>query len=114
MKKIADVKLKKNEQNALTKIKQRLLIEFNIDEIILFGSVARGEADEESDIDLLIIIRKPFDRPLRYQITKLFFEINLEYETSFSSLVVDKKNWEEGPISILPIHDEILNEGIAV
>lgn len=34
----------------------RVKIEKNVEEIYLFGSVVRGEADEFSDIDILIVI----------------------------------------------------------
>lgn len=36
-------------------IKKRILSKFDIEKIILFGSQARGTADEKSDVDLLII-----------------------------------------------------------
>ena len=39
-------------------IKKRLLSKFNIEKIILFGSQARGTANEKSDVDLLIISSK--------------------------------------------------------
>ncbi|MHB1686591.1 MAG: nucleotidyltransferase family protein [Ignavibacteriaceae bacterium] len=38
-------------------IKERLLEKFNPDNIILFGSHARGTADEKSDVDILVSIR---------------------------------------------------------
>jgi len=43
----------------LTKLKQLLLKTFgaNLNSLVLFGSVARGTAREESDIDLLIILK---------------------------------------------------------
>ncbi len=40
------------------------------------------------------------------------FEVNLTYGTNFSSLVIDRALWESGPISILPIHEEIQRDGI--
>jgi len=43
-------------------IKERLLAQFNPDKIILFGSHARGDADEKSDVDLLIINELTEDR----------------------------------------------------
>jgi len=36
-------------------IKKRLLEKYNLKKIILFGSQARGTADDKSDVDLLII-----------------------------------------------------------
>ena len=38
-------------------IKKRLTTKFNIEKIILFGSQARGTANNHSDIDLLIIAK---------------------------------------------------------
>ena len=38
-----------------TEIKKRLLSKYELKKIILFGSQARGTADERSDVDLLVI-----------------------------------------------------------
>jgi uncharacterized protein len=103
------------QNHALKELKDRLLNEFDIQEIILFGSAARGEADNESDCDLLILTSHPvktrFDR---HKITDAVFEINLCYDTNFSSLVIDRASWEVGPISVLPVHEQILKQGVAI
>jgi len=39
----------------LNEIKERLVNGFNPDQIILFGSQARGTANQKSDIDILVI-----------------------------------------------------------
>ncbi len=39
----------------IKRIAERLKKEYNAERVILFGSYARGEATEDSDIDLLII-----------------------------------------------------------
>ena len=44
----------------------------------------------------------------------MVFEVNLRYNTNFSTLVVDRISWEEGPISVLPIQDEILKDSVAL
>lgn len=80
----------------------------------LFGSVVRGEADEESDIDLLVITKQPLNRWERHQITDIVCEVNLEYGTNFSTLVVDSKAWDHGLISLLNIHAEVQREGVLV
>lgn len=37
------------------------IFEGNLQQIILYGSVARNEAGEDSDIDIAIILQKKFD-----------------------------------------------------
>jgi predicted nucleotidyltransferase len=99
---------------ALKEIRRRLFDSFDIEALCLFGSVVRNEAGEGSDIDLLIITEQPLKRPVRHQITEIVFEINLQYDTNFSTLVVDRTAWEEGLFSVLPIRDEIMREGVTL
>lgn len=59
----------------IEEIKERLVISYNPDRIILYGSHVRGEAQEESDIDLLIL-KDTKDRPIdrRIQVEKILSE----------------------------------------
>lgn len=107
-----NILLTPNQHHALDELRRRLLEEFEVENLVLFGSVARGEADDESDIDILVITRHAMTRPERHEITDTVFEINLQHDTSFSILVVDIDSWEAGPIRVLPIHEEIEQEGI--
>ena len=106
--------LSPDQQKALTEIQNRIQNHFAVQGMMIFGSVARHTADEESDIDLLILTKQTLSRLERHKITDIVFEINLKYQTNFSTLVVDIKNWESGLVSTLPIKDEILGEGILV
>ena len=114
MKTIEKASIPPEKSRVLKTLKNRLSGKFGIEEIILFGSVARGEADDESDCDLLFITGKPMNRFERHKITDEVFEINLLYDMNFSSLVVDRASWENGPVSVLAIHDEIRADGIAL
>jgi len=101
--------------NSLQDLKNRLLTSYsNIERMILFGSVARNESDHESDCDLLILTTQPLSRFERHKITNTIFEVNLLYDTNYSSIVVDKNSWESGPISVLPIRDEVQKDGIDI
>jgi predicted nucleotidyltransferase len=102
------------QRTALGEIKRRLLEIFDIRVFILYGSLARGQADEESDADLLVVTARPLSRPERHEITNVVFDVNLQYDTNFSTLVVDLKSWETGIISVLPLRDEIIRDGIEV
>jgi predicted nucleotidyltransferase len=114
MKPMHDISMTPEQQNALAEIKRRLSETFDITTIVLYGSFARGQADEESDVDLLVITDQPLTRFRRHEITNEVFEVNLQYDTNFSTLVVDRRSWETGIVSVLPIHDEILRDGVQV
>lgn len=112
VKTIDQVRLTPNQKEGLMELRRRLSGSFGIQAMSLFGSFVRAEADEESDIDLLLITEQPLKRAVRHEITEIVFEINLKYDTNFSTLVIDRMSWEEGLISVLPLRDEILKEGI--
>jgi Predicted nucleotidyltransferases len=99
-------------REALQAARERISAEFAVDRIVLFGSVVRGEADEESDVDLLVVLKEPPDHKIRNRISKIILDVNLEYDTNLSGLVVEQQAWDEGPLSVLPIHGEIDKEGV--
>ncbi len=79
---------------------------------ILFGSEARGEATDESDIDILILVdgtKISIDR--EESITTPLYEIELKTGVAISPLVMTKQEWENRPIKT-PFYYNILKEGI--
>ena len=114
MRQISDIVLRPEQSAALDEIRRRLYGEFDVESIIFYGSVARGEGDEESDQDLLILTKRPLSRPERHEITDMVFEVNLRLGTNFSTLVVDRQSWEAGAIAVLPVREEILRDGVLV
>ena len=112
MKTLNQINLTPAQNKALSELKKKLERDFEIINIAIFGSVVREEADRESDLDLLIITKNPLQRTLRHQITDLVCEVNLKFATNISTLVVDQAAWQLGLYSVLPIHDEILKEGV--
>jgi len=52
---------RKNMKNDINKIKQKILPilqEYGVEKVALFGSCVRGEMEEDSDIDILVEIKK--------------------------------------------------------
>ena len=83
-------------------------------EVILYGSEARGEANPDSDIDLLIIVDK---ENLTYEekatITAPLYELELQGDCSvvISPLVYTRKQWYNRPFRT-PFFINVMNEGI--
>jgi uncharacterized protein len=80
--------------------------------VILYGSMARGEAGLASDIDLLILLSPPFDyfAELR-QIVDLLYPIQLESEQLISAKPALASDYEVGSISL---YRNARREGVAV
>jgi predicted nucleotidyltransferase len=49
-------------EEVIDKMARRIVREVDPQRILLFGSWARGEATEHSDVDLLVVEREPFGR----------------------------------------------------
>jgi uncharacterized protein len=56
------MKASQGEPECLELARDRLVREFQPLRIILFGSWARGDATQDSDVDLLVVMPEPIDR----------------------------------------------------
>ena len=62
-------------------IKERLLEKFNPDKIILFGSQARGTADNRSDVDILVISSLTGDRfDMMNKMSSMLIKLNYAFD----------------------------------
>jgi len=67
--------------------------------LILYGSMARSQTDVFSDIDLLVLLEKPFNyfQELR-KIVELLYPVQLESEKLISAKPAAKEEFESGKI----------------
>ena len=91
-----DMEIQKKYRGAVEEFVRRVLGRYRdkIDSIILFGSVARGEAKEDSDIDVLIVVKKE-DFKLRRALIGVAFDILLETGNDISVKVLSKNEFED-------------------
>ena len=72
------------------------LYETRLKEIYLFGSYARNEADEESDVDVLIVLDRVDDYSMEIARTsEVISQLSLQYSVSLSRVFVSEKQWQE-------------------
>lgn len=82
-----------------------------IEQVILFGSRARGEAEEDSDFDFLVVVDR-FSEVLENQVLDLAYEMLDRHGVVVSAIVVqanrfEEENWE-------PLYVTVRREGIAL
>ena len=81
---------------------------------ILYGSEARGDARQDSDIDLLILVPDEKVLPEReHAIVSKLYEIELRWGVSISSLILPRKQWDN-PSVITPFYQNVKREGIVL
>lgn len=82
----------------------------NIVTIILFGSVARGEDSEESDIDILIV--SPIAHEIRDEINNVVVDIVINEEEFISAHLMSEDHFNE--TKNFPFLTNVLEEGIVL
>lgn len=91
---------------------KKALNDLNIaNEVILFGSRARGDHKKDSDWDFLILLDQPdLKSEQKEQIRERLYEIELATDQIISSIIHTKSDWER--MSITPIFQVIEKEGL--
>ena len=80
--------------------------------VVLYGSLARGEATQESDVDLLVLLKEPFDFfDELWVIVDILYDVQLESERLISAKPAHMDDFEQGSIQL---YRNALREGIRV
>ena len=78
--------------------------------VSLYGSAARGQLHQDSDIDIAVILDRITDRFEEYErISQLGSDVSLEYDTLVSFLLVSEADYKNGRFAV---HRIIKEEGI--
>ncbi len=106
-----DFRLKENKMLMELKDSLKRLLGDRIVGLILFGSRARGDYDNESDIDIAIIVHG-LSRALKNQILNTVADIELKYITPISAIVFSDEEFNHLKKRERRIAIDIEREGI--
>ena len=83
--------------------------------VILYGSYARGDQDEESDIDVMALVDIPKEDIHRYRDNVMDFsvDIDLEYDVLLSVKLQDIYTFDRYE-EVLPYFKNVIREGIHI
>lgn len=82
-------------------------------EIILYGSRARGDAEPNSDWDLLILVDGPVNREREKAVCDRLFEIELASDEVLCPLVYSRQDWASPLYQAMPLHQNVDRDGVA-
>jgi hypothetical protein len=93
---VKQIELTKRDHQALQEFVTylRTTLANQIESVALFGSKARGDSEQESDIDVLVILTGE-DRELRREILRQAACISLKHDVILSSRVIGAVRWEK-------------------
>jgi len=81
--------------------------------VVLFGSKARGEGQVESDIDVLVIVRRE-DWHLSNAISTLAARVSLEQGVLLGPIVIGQERWERMEREKFSLVRNVARDGIAL
>jgi len=105
------------KEEALTLVRElifELKREFPISKVVLFGSYARGEQEQFSDIDLLILLDCEVEDEVSKEIVHRICEYEIDNDVAIDALIFAVDEWDESPLTYEPIHDDVDEEGVEV
>ena len=102
-------------EKAVQALKQGLVHRFGTDvELRIFGSVARGDYHEHSDIDILVVLPGKVDNAIEEQVFDMAYDIELEYGLVIGTIVYSRDFWYSDSAVVMPLYKNIQRDGLFV
>jgi len=81
-------------------------------DVILYGSRARGDANEYSDYDILIIVNGSVDMALEERILDKIYPLELETCEVLTFIVYSTQDWNSPLYRAMPLHKNVDRDGV--
>jgi predicted nucleotidyltransferase len=105
--------MNRRDYRIASELKRRLAEALELIDFKVYGSKARGDEDEFSDLDVFIEVAA-LDRKTKDLIDEIAWEVGLEHLIVISPLVFTEDEIENSPLRASPILININEEGIRI
>jgi len=82
--------------------------------LILYGSRARGDAQEHSDYDLLVLVDGVVDMQLERSIVDQLFPLELRTGKVLTVLIYSRSQWDSALYRAMPLHKNVTRDGVVI
>lgn len=110
---VGDANMKPKDYKIAKELKERLSEVLHLIDFRVFGSRARGDEDEYSDMDVFIEVES-LDKKLKEKIGDITWEIGFQYFIVISPLIFTRYEIEKSPLKASPIVQNIAEEGVRI
>jgi predicted nucleotidyltransferase len=91
----------------------KLLFRNKLSEIILYGSYARGDQNNKSDIDVIALVDEIDLNQYDRQILGLNVDLSIDYDVDLSIVIISRVDFDSN-VDIIPLYRNIEKEGISI
>ncbi len=102
------------EKIVLDRFKALLSEQMELYRLILFGSRARGDADPDSDLDVLVVLDSQTTDSRKDLVSDCAWKAGFEYGLVVVPIVFARQEWEEGPERYSLLIQAVQAEGISI
>ena len=82
--------------------------------LILYGSRARGDAHEDSDYDLLVLVDREVDMDLERAVVDRLVPLEGQTGQALTVLIYSRSQWDSAQYRAMPFHKNVTREGVAI
>lgn len=105
----------RNIQDCLEKyvIELKKIYQNSLNKVILYGSYARGDYEEDSDIDIMILLNASDMevKDYRHQLSQITYEFNVSYDLDIKPIAKSEEQFMQW-VETYPFYTNVKNEGV--
>jgi len=102
------------EQGILKHFEELVSERVALSSVILFGSGARGDAEPDSDLDVLVVTEGHADEPTREWISECAWEAGFDSWIVVVPIVYSRSEWERSPERYSLLAQAVERDGVPV